>query len=396
MRITPYRVHVGEATLDDLRVRLRRTRFGDEPDGAGWDYGTSLVYLRELVDYWAGSFDWRLQEDTLNRLHHFRADVDGLGVHFARSTGTGDHPLPILLIHGWPTGFPEMTRLAPLLSGGPADDPFDVIVPSLPGYSFSDAPRRPGYGYRRAAEDLHRVLVEGLGLPRFGIHSTGAGAFVAGWLALDHPESVVGLHTHDPALMPPPDFGPGSPPPSEAELAFQRASREWAQQEGAYADLHRTKPQSLGPALSDSPAGLAAWLLDKFRSWSDCGGNVESRFSRNDLLTIFTIHWATGHIGSSIRSYYERVHHDQIEPGRRLQVPTGVAMPRADPRFPPRRAPVETVRRSHDLRHWMDLPRGGHFASWEEPGLVASSIRAFFGPLRSGFSSRRLDERGRH
>lgn len=382
MRITPYRIDVDQAILDDLRERLRRTRFGDEPEGAGWDYGTSLTFLRELVEYWAGPFDWRRQEEILNRLDHFRADVDGLRLHFARSTGGGARPLPVVLIHGWPTGFPEMTRLIPLLSEGPEGEAFDVIVPSLPGYSFSDAPRRPGYGYRRAAEDLYRVLAEGLGLRRFGLHSTGAGAFVAGWIALDHPEQVAGFHTHDPALMPPPDFGPDAPPATEAELAFQRRSREWAQHEGAYADVHRTKPQSLGPALSDSPAGLASWLLDKYRTWSDCGGQLESRFPKDDLLTIFTVHWVTGHVSSSIRCYYERVHHDRIEPGRRLGVPTGVAMPRADPLFPPRNVPQETVRRSHDLRHWVDLASGGHFASWEEPDMVAASIRAFFGPLR--------------
>ena len=384
MQIEPYRIDIEQETLDDMRERLRRARCGDEPDDAGWDYGTSLSYLRRLVDYWAGPFDWRRQERELNRMDQFRADVDGLGLHFARSGAAEEGRPPILLIHGWPTGFPEMTRLMPLLSDGPHGDSFDVIIPSLPGYSFSDPPPLRGYGYRRAAEDLHRVLTEGLGLRRFGLHSTGAGAFVAGWIALDHPEAVIGLHTHDPALMPPPDFGPGSPPLTDAETDFQKRSREWAQHEGAYADVHRTKPQSLGPALTDSPAGMASWLLDKYRTWSDCGGDLESRFSKDDLLTIFTIHSATGRIGSSIRSYYERVHHDRVEPGRRLEVPTGVAMPRADPRFPPRRVPQETVRRSHDLRHWVDLPRGGHFASWEEPELVAASIRDFFRPLLRG------------
>jgi pimeloyl-ACP methyl ester carboxylesterase len=375
VRIQPYRIEVGEETLDDLNERLARTRFGDEPDGAGWDYGTSLSYLQELVEYWRRHFDWRRQEGLLNCLPHFRAEVDGLGIHFVHQAGEGAGGLPIVLLHGWPTGFPEMTRLAPLLS-----NTFPVVVPSLPGYSFSDAPRQPGYGYRRAGEDLHQIVTEGLGYRRYGIHSTGAGAFVAGWMALEHPDAVAGLHTHDPVLMPAPDMQDPTACPTAAERTFLERSREWAVQEGAYAELHRTKPQSLGPALNDSPAGLAAWLLDKYRTWSDCDGDIESRWPRDDLLTVITVHWATGDISSSIRAYYERVHHDPAGRGHRLQVPTGVAMPRDDPRFPPRHAPKEMVRRCHDLRHWVDLPRGGHFASWEEPEMVAASIRTFFHP----------------
>jgi pimeloyl-ACP methyl ester carboxylesterase len=370
--VRPYQVAIDQAILDDLKARLARSRLGDEPEGAGWDYGTSLSYLREVVDYWATAFDWRRQEQRLNELHHFQASVEGLDVHFAHHTAPVAGALPVLLLHGWPTGFPEMTRLLRRL-----DSTFDVIVPSLPGYSFSGAPR-PGYGYRRAAEDLHRILTGPLGYQRYGVHSSGAGAFVAGWLALDHPGEVVGVHTHDPALMPPPHFAPLSPPPSGAELDFLERTRSWSSREGAYAEVQRSKPQSLAPALQDSPAGLAAWLLDKYRTWSDCDDDLESRWSKDELLTVITLHWVTGDIGSSMRAYYERVHHDHVEPGRRLQVPTGVAMPRDDPRFPPRRAPEELVRRSHNLQHWVDLPRGGHFASWEEPDLVSSSIRSFF------------------
>ena len=212
MRIRPYRIDVDQGTLGDLQGRLARTRFGDEPEGAGWEYGTSLSYLRELVEYWAAEFDWRAQEQRLNGLPHFEADLGGLGIHFVHQAGNEAGALPVLLLHGWPTGFPEMTRLAPLLN-----DCFAVIVPSLPGYCFSGTPRAPGYGYRRAAQDLHRIVTEGLGYRRYGIHSTGAGAFVAGWMALEHPDAVAGLHTHDPVLMPAPDLDdPASPrlPPS--------------------------------------------------------------------------------------------------------------------------------------------------------------------------------------
>ncbi len=388
MRVVPYRVEVADTVLRDLRDRLARTRFGDEPAEAGWAYGTSLHYLRELVAYWRSEFDWRNEERSLNELPHHRADVDGLGIHFVHQPGAGPAPLPMVLVHGWPTGFPEMVKLIPLLSdpahhGGSDADAFDVIVPSLPGYSFSDAPSAPGYGYRRAAEDLRRVVVEGLGHRRYGLHATGAGAYVTGWMALDHPDEVVGLHTHDPVLMPPPVFDPPEPPPSPAERAFLERSQRWAAAEGAYAQVHRTKPQSLGHTLADSPAGLASWLLDKFWAWSDCGGDLETRYSKDAFLTIATIHWATGRIASSLRAYYERVHADPPAAGSgRLQVPTGVATPPDNGNHPPRKAPREMVARTHDVRHWVDLPRGGHFVSWEEPELVADSIRAFFRALR--------------
>lgn len=388
VEVVPFRVEVSDEDLDDLRLRLTRTRWTDEPDGAEWDYGTPVGYLRELVSYWLGEFDWRAQEERLNELDHARAVVDGVGVHFVHREGVGPAPLPLLLVHGWPTGFPEMTRLIPLLAdpaahGADAADAFHVVVPSLPGYSFSDAPPVRGYGYRRAAGALQRILTEALGYRRYGLHGTGAGAYVNGWLALEHPGEVVGTHTHDPTLFPTVSFEAPLPPPSEEEVAYLERSRQWAAAEGAYAELHRTKPQSLAHGLNDSPAGLAAWLVEKHRSWSDCDGDVETRYSKDELLTGITIHWATGHIGSSVRAYYERVHADPPTPsGVRLPVPTGVAMPRADPRFPPRRAPREMVERVHNLHHWVDLPRGGHFASWEEPELVADSIRSFFRPLR--------------
>jgi pimeloyl-ACP methyl ester carboxylesterase len=388
VRIEPFRVDVDQTVLDDLQGRLARTRLADEPPGAGWDYGTSSSYLRELVHYWQTDFDWRAQEALLNQLPQFHAEVNGARIHFAHLRGDGPRPLPILLVHGWPSGYLEMSKLARLLSdpgahGGDPADAFDVIVPSLPGFGFSGPPPTRGWGYAKSAEVVHQLVVDGLGYRRYGLHSTGAGAYVNGWIALMNPWAIVGYHTHDPVLMPAPSFDPPASPPTEAELAFLESSRRWATAEGAYAELHRTKPQSIGHALTDSPAGLAAWLVEKHRAWSDCDGDVERRYSKDELLTGFTVYWATATIASSLRAYFERVHSDpKVEAGRALEVPTGVAMPRYLPSFPPRRAPREMVERGHDVRHWDDLPRGGHFASWEEPQLVANSIRTFFRTLR--------------
>jgi pimeloyl-ACP methyl ester carboxylesterase len=387
VQVKRFTIDIGPGVLDDLHQRLARTRLAEAPEGAGWDYGTDAAYLAELVGYWRDEFDWPAQQERLNALPQWLADIDGVRMHFVHQAGVGPNPCPIVLVHGWPSGYLEMTRLIPLLSdpaahGGDPADAFDVVVPSLPGYGFS-GPQARGTGYAKAAETIHQLMTGALGYPRFGLHGTGAGAFVNGPLTFAHPEAVVGYHTHDPALMPTPSFDPPNPPPTEAELAFREVSRRWAAQEGAYAELHRTKPQSLGHALTDSPAGLASWLVEKHRSWSDCDGDVERRYTKDELLTGCTIYWATATIASSIRAYYERVHFDPpIEPGRRFEVPTGVAMPRYVPSFPPRRVPRETVARGHDLRHWVDLPSGGHFASWEEPELVAESIRTFFRDLR--------------
>ncbi|TDB85188.1 epoxide hydrolase [Actinomadura sp. KC216] len=387
-RVRPFTIDVGHDVLDDLRWRLERARPAGEVPDADWDYGTSGRYLRELVAYWRDGFDWRAAEATLNALPNVWADLGGLGVHAVARHGTGPDPLPIVLIHGWPSGYLEMTRLIPLLAdpgahGGDPSDAFHVIVPSLPGFGFSGAPRERGFGYARMAETLSRLVTEGFGHRRYGLHVTGLGAYIGGRMAFADPDAVVGLHTHDPLLLPSPSFDPPFGPATSAEVTFLARSRAWSAEEGAYGAVHRTKPSSLAHALNDSPAGLLSWLLDKHRTWSDCDGDIERRYSKDDLLTGATLYWATGSIGSSIRVYYERVRADPpIPPGTRLPVPTGVAMPPELPGTPPRQAPREMVERTHDVRHWADLPAGGHFASWEEPEVVADSIRAFFRPLR--------------
>jgi pimeloyl-ACP methyl ester carboxylesterase len=375
--VEPFRLDVDPALVADLQARLRRTRFADEPPDAGWDYGTNAAYLRELVAYWGDGFDWFEQQRRLNELPHFRAAIDDLTIHFAHRRSDEPDALPIVLIHGWPTGFPEMTKLLALLPD------FHVVVPALPGFDFSPPPPRRGVGYHAVAGALHQLMTE-LGYERYGVHGTGLGAYLNGWLAYGHPSSIVGVHTHDPGLAPLVSFEPPAPPPSEDELAYRERSRRWAAAEGAYAEVQRTKPQSLGHALTDSPAGMAGWLLDKHRTWSDCHGDIERRYTKDELLTGFSMYWLTGTISSSMRAYYERVHCDPpMEPNRRFDgVPTGVAMPRDEPGFPPRRAPREMIERVHDVRHWVDLPSGGHFASWEEPEAVAASIRTFFATVR--------------
>jgi pimeloyl-ACP methyl ester carboxylesterase len=400
MDVEPFKVRVTEGALDDLRARLGRTRWPDEVADAGWGQGTDLAYLKELVGYWESSFDWREQEERLNRFAHFRAEVDGFGLHFVHERGEGPGPLPLVLTHGWPSTFFEFSKIIPLLAdpeshGGDAADAFDVVVPSLPGYGFSERPKEPGFS--RRIPGLWVRLMEGLGYGRFAAHGVDVGASVTNLLGLWYPDGLVGIHVTYPAE---PYVGPGAPEPSEWEREFLKERPRGQEAEGAYTHIQRTKPQTLTYALNDSPAGLAAWIVEKFRAWSDCDSDVEKRFSKDELLTNLTIYWATETIGSSFRVYRDWALGAESNPyawnGReevprgiasrplardeRIGVPAAVALFPADP---PAGMPREWAERSYsDLRRFGRMPRGGHFPAMEEPELLAEDIRSFFRPLR--------------
>ena len=382
MTVTPFAVETPEAALDDLRERLRRTRWPDEVSGAGWEYGADLAYMRELCDYWADGFDWRRQERVINAFPQFRVRLDGLGIHFVHERGKGPRPIPLLVTHGWPSSFVEMLKLVPLLAdparhGGDPADSFDVIVPSVPGFGFSDRPVQPGMTRSRVA-GLWVSLMEALGYRHFGAHANDIGAVISAFIGLDHPSRLIGLHTMMPGF-PRPHLEPGGRL-SPAEEAFLETQRRWDQAEGGYNRIQETRPQTLAFGLNDSPAGLAAWILEKWRTWTDPGGELERHFTRDELLTNVTIYWLTGTAGSSARSYYERARDPRvIQPGERIRVPTGVALSTE----PVQRAPREWVERRYtDLRRWTEFPRGGHFLALEEPELLAEDIRRFFRPLR--------------
>lgn len=387
--VQPFRIDVPDETLDDLRRRLAATRWPDEITGAGWDYGTDLAYLKALVSHWERGFDWRAQETALNRFAQFRADVDGTSLHYVHERGRATDALPIVLLHGWPSSFWQMSRLVPLLSdparyGGDAADAFDVVAPSLPGYGFSSRPTEPGVGVARVAELLAELLTERLGYRRVALRASDMGAGVAQQLALAHPELVVGLHLSGTS----PYLGELPDDLTPAEQKFVADAQRWWQEEMAYAMVHATRPQTLAYALNDSPAGLAAWLVEKFRLWSDSGGEVERRFSKDDLLTNLTIYWATETIGSSTRLYYESVRN----PGRRgrVEAPTAMLMSSKDMFQTPR----EWAERSYRVTRWTETSRGGHFLEWEEPELVAEDVKSFFRPLRGGGDGAARSEEG--
>ncbi len=305
--IRPFTVHVPQSILDDLSSRLARTRWPDEVYGAGWDYGSNLAYMKELLEYWRDGFDWRAQEKALNQFAHFRAEIDGQGIHFIHERGKGHNPMPLVLLHGWPSSFLQMLKIIPLLTdpashGGETSDSFDVIVPSLPGYGFSDRPREKGMTVSRIADLFETLMTEELGYRRYAVRGSDIGAGVAIQLALIHPDSVVGIHLS--GTNPRIDYIP--PNLSPAEEQFLKDAEDWRKTESGYAMIQSTKPQTLAFGLNDSPAGLVAWIVEKFRAWSDCNGNVEKRFTKDELLANLTVYWATEIISSSIRLSHEK------------------------------------------------------------------------------------------
>jgi pimeloyl-ACP methyl ester carboxylesterase len=381
--VEPFAIDVDDAALDDLRARIRRARLPDPAPGARWGQGTDRDYLRDVLAYWAEDFDWRARERELNAVAHFRAEVDGVRIHFVHERARGAGGTPLILTHGWPSAFVELLPLVPLLtdplSHGIEAPAFDVVIPSLPGYGFSQRPARTGVTTRFTAKLWHR-LMRGLGYERYGAQGGDFGAAVSTFMALDEPAPMIGLHLSN--LDNEPYTGPGSPPLTEAESAYLAQRQRWLDTERGYGAIQSTKPQTLGYALNDSPAGLAAWILEKWRAWSDSGGDPERAFSRDVLLTVVTLYWATATITSSMRDYVDNRWSPEtsIGPDDFVRVPTAVTS--FSRNFAPEGvAPREWAQRLYDVRRFTAMPRGGHFPATEVPELLARDIAAFFAEL---------------
>jgi pimeloyl-ACP methyl ester carboxylesterase len=377
--IEAFEPRVPQDEIDELRRRLQDTRFPGALPGSGWDYGADDSFLRGLRDHWLQRFDWRRVEAGMKAQRHFRWSGPGGRIHFLHARGEGPRPLPLILTHGWPGSFLEFDKLIPLLTqpgrfGGSADDAFDCVVPSLPGFGFSDPPAAPGMDAFRNA-DLWHDLMQALGYPRYGAQGGDLGAGVSTALGLRHPDALIGLHLN----YVPGSFQPqGEPSACEHEWSARMLS--WNERHGGYAHVQGHEPQTLAAALSDSPMGLAAWMVQRFRDWSDCDGDVLRRFTADELLANVSLYWFTQSIASSCRRYLDgRLAPLRLRPGERVAVPCGFALfPREIP-FPPR----ERVERGYNVARWTGMPRGGHFAAAEEPALLAEDLRDFFRPLRS-------------
>jgi pimeloyl-ACP methyl ester carboxylesterase len=387
MKPRPFKVAIDQSVLDDLNDRLDRTRWIDDLNDDGWTYGLSLPYMRELVQYWRHQFDWRAREEAINRFAHFRTDVDGLGIHFIHERGRGPDPLPLILTHGFPDSILRFEKIIPMLTdpesqGGDPADSFDVVAPSLPGYGFSDKPPKDGMTFH-IGDLWHKLMTEELGYKRFGAHGGDWGSTITEFLARDHAESVAGIHLTDVPFFhtfQKPDDLTGE------EKTFLEKIAKFPQTQGAYALIQGTQPQTLALGLNDSPAGLAGWIVEKFRRWSDCGGDVESVFTKDELLANVMIYWATGTINSSFLPYYDVSNAGAMtwikqkikEWTGSSDVPAGFAMFPKDLSSPPRK----WAERFFNVQRWTEMPRGGHFAAWEQPELLVNDIREFFRPLR--------------
>lgn len=377
----PFRIQVEGEILSDLRDRLKRIRWPDQIEGAEWDYGTELGYLQQLVLYWIEDYNWRFNEKKLNSFDQFRTPIDGVGLHFIHQRSTVENAFPLVITHGWPGSIVEFQKIIgpltdPEAHGGDAEDAFHVVCPSIPGYGFSEIPKERGWDVHRVAEAV-KTLMAGLGYSRYGAQGGDWGSAVTSWLGSIDAAHVAGIHLNMVSVGPPPGTNNAVSGLSREEARALLSREEFGRREVGYRQIQSTKPQTLGYGLHDSPAGLAAWIVEKFRTWSDCEGDVESVYSRDELLTNIMVYWVTGTITSSTRLYYETRKSKRFGP-EKVTVPTGCALFPKELYCPPR----AWAERVYNIQRWTEMERGGHFAAMEQPEELVEDIRAFFRPLR--------------
>lgn len=380
--LLPFQLSVPDAVLDDLRQRLLCTRLPDEPPLAPWSTGTSVDYLKQLLDYWREGYDWREQEAMLNAFRQFTVQLAGIDLHFIYEEGKGANPMPLILSHGWPGSVFEFYKVLPMLTdparfGADPADAFTVVAPSLPGYVFSYKPGQKRFSIEDITEVFATLMIDVLGYSRFAAQGGDWGAFIASRLGFAFPEHLIGIHLNFLAVPRDPQMMAN---PTTEEKVFLKQLKNFLKEETGYQWIQGTKPTTLSFALTDSPAGLAAWLVEKFQTWTDGNGDPEAALTRDEILTNITLYWVTGAIGSSFWPYYARMHGPwPIPQDSAVDVPMGYA------EFPKEilRPPRSVAERVYtDIRRWTVMPRGGHFAALEQPVSLVEEIRAFFRPFR--------------
>lgn len=380
--LRPFKIFVPDSVLEDIRQRLLNVRLPDEPPLDPWSTGTSVAYLKKLLAYWRDGFDWRAQEAKLNSFRQFTVPLSGINVHFIHEEGKGPKPMPLLLCHGWPGSVMEFYKLLPMLTdparfGGDPADAFSVVAPSLPGYVFSFKPGQKRFSIEEIAEVFAALMTDVIGYKHFGAQGGDWGAFVASRLGFAFPDRMIGIHLNLLAVRRDPKMADN---PTPEEKIFLDQLKLFLKEETGYQWIQGTKPTTLAFALTDSPAGLAAWFVEKFRTWTDCDGNPENALTRDEMLAGIMLYWVSGAIGSSFWPYYARMHGPwPIPEGSTVDVPTGyVEFPKEILR-PPRSM---AERMYTDIRRWTVMLNGGHFAALEQPEALAAEIRAFFRALR--------------
>jgi pimeloyl-ACP methyl ester carboxylesterase len=383
MQPQPFVLRIPDADIADLKTRLDLTRLPDSAPGEPWAYGSSVDYMRDLVKYWKDVFDWRAQEAALNSFPQFKVPLHDIDVHYLHVKGVGPDPYPLLLMHGWPGSVYEFLDIIPRLAdparfGGDPKDAFTVIAPSLPGYGLSFKPGQKRFSVQDMAACLHDLMVETLGIKKFAVQGGDWGAGIASVMGQRYPSSVCGIHLN--LLFAPRDQKAGSASSAE-ETQYIAKLTHWLKEETGYQQIQGTKPQTLAFALTDSPAGLAAWMAEKFRTWSDCDGIPENAINRDRMLANISLYWFTAAIGSSFWPYYGRLHSPAwpISPAQPVKVPTGYAAFPKEIIVPPRAVAEKTYT---NIQRWTEMKKGGHFAAMEQPAALAEEIRQFFRPLR--------------
>ncbi|WP_163851898.1 epoxide hydrolase family protein [Pseudooceanicola aestuarii] len=374
---TPFQIHATDADLADLRDRLTRTRWPDPQVVTDWSQGTPLAYLQEFTAHWARNYDWRARERALNALPHWRAEVEGLGLHFVHARSAHPEARPLLLLHGWPGSFVEFRRVIPRLvdpvaHGGRAEDAFHVVVPSLPGFGFSDKPRSPGFGAHRIAAQMD-ALMRGLGYGHYGVQGGDWGSVIATCIAAQNLGACTAVHVNMVRAMPGPEDSQSTDPATRRALQQAQAYQDW---DSGYAKQQATRPQTLGYALADSPVGQAAWILEKFWRWSDCDGLPENAIARDELLDNIMIYWLSNSATSSARLYWESFGKPILDDTGPVTLPAGVSVFPAEIIQSPRHWADKSF---SNITYWNNCERGGHFAAFEQPEIFAREITAFFG-----------------
>lgn len=378
MDITPFTIAVPEADLDDLRQRLARTRWPAEPAGVGWSRGVPMAYLRGLAEHWRTGYDWRAQEAALNAFPQFTTEIDGANLHFLHVRSPEPDAMPLLLTHGWPGSIVEFMDVVgpltdPVADGGDAADAFHLVIPSIPGFGFSGPTPDAGWGTPRFARAFAELMAR-LGYDRYGAQGGDVGAFVSPELGRIDAPHVVGVHTNGLVTFP-----SGDPAELEGLSGAERTSLARLESfDSSYAMIQGNKPQTLAYGLTDSPVGQLAWIVEKFKEWTDPAKELpEDAVDRDRMLTNVMLYWLTGTAGSSAQLYYEGMH-DEVWGAvpERATTPTGVAV------FPGDVTIRRLAERDHPIVHWSEFDRGGHFAAMEAPDLLVGDVRAFFRELR--------------
>jgi pimeloyl-ACP methyl ester carboxylesterase len=368
-------ISIAQSIIDDLKSRLKLTRWPDEIEGSGWTYGASLGYMKELSGYWGTYFDWRKTEGEINRYANYIAQIDGYKIHFLHIKSKNDKSVPLILTHGWPSSFLEMLKLIPLLTEN-SDLSFNLVIPSMPGYGFSQKITQTGCNVSFIADLWHKLMTE-LGYDKYGVHGGDFGAGVSTAIAMKYPEHIIGVHlnyipgNYVPLMEEKEEFTP-------EENEYLDLEEQWYLREGGYSLEQNTKPLTLAYGLNDSPMGLCAWIVEKMYGWAECNGYIGNVYSMDELLSNVMLYWATETIHSSMRLYNENSKNPLVL-GKEtyIKVPTGIAHFRAEDPFPPRKF----IERGYNIQHWSEFPVGGHFPAMEKPDLLAQDIISFFSSI---------------